>query len=236
MRLALQYAFWAIGLFLQLALVRSLVRGPYQRYPLVTVYAIALFLTTVVEVSASTAARSGVRLPVRSWRLYYWINDAILQALVFAIVISLIYRAISRSDTRAALRRWVVVGALVVFGGCFVLHAGPVRKLSSWMTVISRDLSFAAMILDLLLWTTLMAAKRKDRELLMLSGGLGIQFAGSAAGQSVRQLAQGALGRNAMLSLAGSSIVVLTNLTCLYVWWQTFRRPVPKHVEERAGL
>ena len=51
--------------------------------------------------------------------------------------------------------------------------------LSGWMTLVSRDLSFSAVILDLLLWMLLIAARRKDRQLLMLSGALGIQTHGS---------------------------------------------------------
>lgn len=235
MRLALQYVLWTAGLFFQLALINALLRGHYKRYPLVFFYTVVLFLTTVVEVSAYTAARSGATELARSWRLYYWINDAILQALVFAVVISLIHRALSKSDTRKAVRRWLIAGALVVFAGAFALHAGPLKNLSAWMTLISRDLNFAAMVLDLLLWMTLMAAREKDRELLLLSGGLGIQFAGSAVGQSVRQLALGVLGKNTVLSLIGGVTVALSSVACFYVWWQTFRRPVPERAVERAG-
>jgi hypothetical protein len=93
--------------------------------------------------------------------------------------------------------------------------------LSGWMTLISRDLSFAAVILDLVLWMLLIASRRKDRQLLMLSGALGIQFTGAAIGQSVRQVARGA--RNLPLAVAGSMLVVVSNLICLYVWWQAFR-------------
>ncbi len=235
MRLGLQYVLWGTGLCIQIALIHALLRGHYRRYPLVFFYSLVLLLTTVVEVSAYTAAQSGARLLARSWRLYYWINDAILQALIFAVVISLIYRALSRSKARAAVRRWLIPVALAVFAACFALRAGSLQHLSAWMTLVSRDLNFVAMILDLLLWTTLMAARKKDRELLMLSGGLGIQFAGAAAGQSVRQLALDALGRNTALELAGSLIVVLSSLACFFVWWRTFRRPVPVRTVERAG-
>jgi hypothetical protein len=82
-----------------------------------------------------------------------------------------------------------------------------------------------------MLWGKLLASKKKDHQLLMLSGALGIQFAGSAIGQSVRQLTLGPLGRNSAVALVGSVMVVLSNVICLYLWWQALRRPV----KEAAG-
>ena len=232
MRLALQFVFWAVGLSLQVLVIRALLSGPYKRYPLLFTYSVTVFLTTLVEVTIYVAQQMGQRGWARSWRFYYWINDAILQALVFAVVISLIHHAMTRANARTAIRRWLIVGAFLAFAVFFALHVGPEEKLSAWMTLVSRDLSFSAVILDLLLWTTLVASKKKDQELLMLSGGLGIQFTGSAIGQSIRQLALGPLGKSPAMALTGSVIVVVANLICLYVWWQTFRRPFPRRVEK----
>ena len=215
----LQYALWAIGMALEVLAISALLRGAYKRFPLLFAYCVTLFLTTVVEVASYTAAYSGARELADKWKYYYWVNDALLQALVFAVVISLIYRAVGRG--RRAMRVLLVAGALLIFGVSFLAHRGPMSDLSGWMTLVSRDLSFAAVILDLLLWMLLIAARRKDRQLLMLSGALGIQFTGAAIGQSVRQLARGA--RNFPLAVAGSMLVVVSNLVCLYVWWQAFR-------------
>jgi hypothetical protein len=229
MRLILQYIFWTLGLGLQVVLINALLRGSWRRQPLIFVYCIALFLTTTLEVATSTMARSGARALARSWRVYYWIDDAILQTLIFCVVISLLYQATRKSGTGTVLRRALIAGAVLIWIFSFLWHRGPWQDLSAWMTLISRDLSFAAVILDLLLWSTLIAFKKKETELLMLSGGLGIEFTGSAIGQSVRQLAQS--GRHANAELAGSVLVVVSSLMCLYVWWQTFRRYSP----ERTG-
>jgi hypothetical protein len=78
-------------------------------------------------------------------------------------------------------------------------------------------------ILDLLLWSILVASKKKDRQLLMLSGGLGIQFTGDAIGQSLRQLA--IAHRSSAMALAGGLLAIVAGLVCLYVWWRTFSRP-----------
>jgi len=97
-----------------------------------------------------------------------------------------------------------------------VAHYGR-GNLNVWMTVLSRDLSFGSAVLDLLLWFLLIAQPKKDPLLLLLSGGLGIQFTGAAIGQSLRQLSP-------HTEVAGNLILVLSDLVCLYVWWQTFRR------------
>jgi uncharacterized iron-regulated membrane protein len=54
----------------------------------------------------------------------------------------------------------------------------------------------------------------------MISGGLGIKFAGAAIGYSVPLLARGSY----LVNLIGGLVVVLTYLVCLYVWWEAFRR------------
>jgi hypothetical protein len=209
-----------------------MLRGPYRRFPLIFIYTTALCLTTVIEVSVRTAALSGARAPVLSWRVYFWIDNAILNALIFAVVIGLIRQALQRADARAAVRRWLTVGAFLLFALSFLVHAGPLHRLNGWMTLVSRDLSFAAVILDLLLWSTLIASKKKDFHLLMLSGGLGIQFTGDAIGQSLRQLA--IAQRSSGLIWTGNVLVVLTGLTCLYVWWRTFSR-IPAVSETSAA-
>ncbi len=229
MRLILQYLFWSLGLGLQVLVINALLRGPWRKQPLIFFYCIALFLTTTLEVATSMAARTGAHTLARSWRVYYWIDGAILQTLVFCVVISLIYQATRKAGTGPSLRRALVIGAVLIWIISFVWHRGSWHALSSWMTLISRDLSFAAVILDLLLWSTLIARKKKDLELLMLSGGLGIEFTGSAIGQSVRQLAQS--GRHANVALAGSTLVVVSSLMCLYIWWQAFRRMSPARAD-----
>jgi hypothetical protein len=87
------------------------------------------------------------------------------------------------------------------------------------MTLWVRDIDFAAAFLDLGLWTLLMASRHKDTQLLLLSGGLGIQFAGEAIGQSLRYLFRWPLSPGDLVSL-------VTDLIGLWIWWQALRRPI----------
>jgi len=222
MRLGLQVSFWVIGVLLQIFVISGLLRGYYKRFPFVFVYAITVFLATVAEASMFTRLQVA-REVARNVRLYYWIGDAVLKVLLFCVVISLIDQTLTCRPSRPGLRKWLLAGAAVVFVTSFVAHAGPVTRINQWMTLVSRDLSFTAAILDLLLWFLLIASKRKDYQLLMLSGGLGIQFAGDALGQSIRHLAMEVLGRSRPVALAGGILVAVANLLCFYIWWQAFR-------------
>ena len=79
------------------------------------------------------------------------------------------------------------------------------------------------MTLDLILWSLLVASRKPDRRLLLLSGGLGIQLTGAILGASVRGLAH-----NHALFFLGTALEVITGFIALYVWWRAFRAlPAP---------
>jgi len=71
------------------------------------------------------------------------------------------------------------------------------------------------------LWAILIASRVRDRQLLMLSGALGIQFTGQAIGQSLRNLAQPSHSYPILYS--GNAVLMLANLGFLYILWKSFR-------------
>jgi hypothetical protein len=197
------------GLALQLLLIRSLTGAAMRRFRVFFVYAVTLFLISVVTVSAlwngdlfASASR------------YYWALKAIDQILIFLVVISLIYGAMDRSKKRTMVMRALIGGAFLF--ACASLYFTRDPRPGHWMTQLSRNLGFLAVILNLILWATLIKSRRADRALLMVSGGMGIQMAGEAIGHSLRQLSRAAI-------LPGDLIIVLSQLLCLYIWWQAFR-------------
>jgi hypothetical protein len=204
---------WAIlaitGITLQVLLVRELLRSALKSYPFFFAYVIGLFLVT----SANASAFFNRDFSVRANR-YYWAFDATLQSLIFALVISLIYRAMDRSTRRNEVRHVLVTGSLL-----YVLISAYLTRnvrLGYWLTELARNLGFLAVILNLVLWAVLIKFRRADRTLLMISGGLGIHMAGKAIGHSLRQISESAI-------LLGNLIIVLSGLLCLYIWWQAFR-------------
>jgi hypothetical protein len=226
MREVVQYAAWAIGLPLELLIIGVLLRGHYRRFPLVLVYSIALFLTTVIEISVNQAYFSGIRFS-HSRATYYWVDEAIRQGLQFAVVLNLAYLATTNLRSRNLVRVALIAGGITIALASFLAHreghlAAEVGRWR-WMTLWVRDIDFAAAILDLALWSFLLVFRPKGTQLLlMLSGGLGVQFAGEAIGESLRFL----LRRWSLPFSPGDIVTVATSLAGLWIWWQVLRRPV----------
>jgi|SRR5579863_393204 hypothetical protein len=236
MGLALQILSYLTGIPLQVLVIAGMLRGPYRQFPLVFVYVIADFLATVVE-TRSALYNFAAKLPYFAGKLnghfekalvdYYWINEVILQVLVYATVISLVYYATATLRTRHTMRLAIVGFAVLFAVVTFFIHFKPeTHNYGVWMTPWSSNLNFCSAILDLALWAILIGSRIKDHRLLMLSGALGIQFTGQAIGQSLRNLAQ--RDHSYSLLYSGNAAVVLTYIAFLYILWQTFRRTPDK--------
>jgi hypothetical protein len=214
----LQYIVWALGLALNLLVISALLRGSWRQYRLVFVYAVTLLLATVLEIAAGTAPGSVSR------DIYYWADEVILVILVFCVVIGFIYRAAGKG--RVVARHWLIVGAALTCVASFLVHRDPHATMNHVMTLVSRDLNMCAVVLDLILWSVLVAARRPDRQLLMLSGGLGLQLTGAIMGASIRQLSRATFAPGAVLE-------ALTSLLGLFIWWRALRT-VPSPQESSA--
>jgi len=214
---------WLVGLPLEFLVVSALARGPYRLFPLVFVYAAANFITTLIEIPPYVV--SFVTGNPQIWKNaaeIYWINDVILQVLIFAVVIGLIDSAASGASRRRMIRIGLAAGA-ILFGGVslYIEYLPPPAKFGYWMTPWTRDLNFCATVLDLGLWMLLIASRKADRRLHLVSGALGMQFTGEAIGEAIRDLSIPKMVH--ALSLTGSVVAMVADLACLYIWWQAFR-------------
>ena len=146
----------------------------------------------------------------------------ILQVLIFAVVIGLIDSAASGASRRRMIRIGLAAGA-ILFGGVslYIEYLPPPAKFGYWMTPWTRDLNFCATVLDLGLWMLLIASRKANRRLLLVSGALGMQFTGEAIGEAIRDLSIPKMVH--ALSLTGSVVAMVADLACLYIWWQAFR-------------
>ena len=214
---------WLVGLPLQFLVITALMRGPYRRFPLVFLYAAAGFVTTLVEIPPFTESfLTGDPVIWRHAARVFWVNECILQVLILAAVISLIDQAASASPSRRVIRAGLIAGAILFPAVSFYIRYQPLpQNVGYWMTPWTRDINLCATILDLALWMMLVASRKGDRRLLMISGALGLQFTGEAIGHTLRNLSMAQ--QMQALSLIGAVIVMLADLTCLYLWWQTFR-------------
>ncbi len=224
MEFATQICGWAVGLTLELLIIARLLKGAYKQFPLVFAYTIANFLTTVIEIRLYPGVYRNEPSAIYWFMKYYWVDEGVLQLLIFAVVIGLIYTATARSRARRTVLLGLIPGAVLFAGITFLIHYKPnLYGIGVWMTPWTRDLYVCSTILDLALWAILIAARKKNYRLLMLSGALGIQFTGEAIGGSLRNLATGS--RNEGLVLTGNVLIMLTNLAAMYIWWHAFREP-----------
>jgi hypothetical protein len=227
----LQSLIFGLSLALQVLLLNSLRRGVYKAYGFVFAYSIVLFFTTLADGAVNLKV---VALSRTAADTLFYQNDAVRQFLLFAVVISLIDRAMKDNPMRLRVRFLLIAAGIGVTLLSLQIHSSDVLEGRSdrsrfvlLMTSVTRDLSFGSVGLTLLLWLLLIAARKKDHQLLMVTGGLGLQFAGEAIGQSLRQLSR----EHYSLYVIGNLVAGITHLLRLYVWYSAFRKPPAKEKE-----
>ncbi|MBZ5604321.1 MAG: hypothetical protein LAO79_18625 [Acidobacteriia bacterium] len=218
----------AAALLLVLAL---LIRGPFKRYWIVFVYAawelLATLGFTIADLMVHGTARTGTA--AQQWYARaYWTNDVLVDLFRFVLVIVLIHRA-SEGSRRvsgwalAALVALVMVLPFVLFElQPRIVQIGsysfPFAR-GSWFNSTSELLNFGAAIMNLMLWATLIASKKRDPVLLGVSLGLGIVVTGTALAYGVRHL----MGQREFAAV-GYIFMNLTQLAGWAMWCRTFAR------------
>jgi len=212
---ALWLATFLIGIILQVLLVARLQRGPLRRYPVLFIYCIALFLSSIIEIAAFLNLIA-VSSTAAGYRRYYWTNDAVLQTLILAVMMSFLHRAMQDNPAR----RWISMGlglVILVFAAWSYLSTEETKSL----TKLARNLSFASAILNLALWMALIRGAMKEPQLLLLSAGIGIQTTGKAVGHAIRFMAEES--RNRAMVDSSNLLIVIVHLLCLTIWWFALR-------------
>src|ERR1039457_4692614 len=188
MKPAFQVGAYLFGVPLDLMVIAALLRGEYRRYPFIFLYAVVDLVTTIIEIQPSLAYNSGTAEAKHQWAVMFWFNERIMQVLVFLLVISLVYSVTRHLRPRRTLLTGMICGTLLVVAISLWAHHDLNHHIGRYMTRLTRDLNFFAAILDLGLWALLIGSRKKDYKLLLVTGGLGIQFAGGAIGQSLRDM------------------------------------------------
>ncbi|MBK9167458.1 MAG: hypothetical protein IPM24_08325 [Bryobacterales bacterium] len=198
---------------LQLLVIGVLVRGHYRNYPIAFAYSLVLFFTTIIGVSEY--AKLG-----KVTAEMYGAVETFRQAILFLVVLSFVDYAVKDSDLRSRMRLYLLGLALIWTGISWTMHSG--QPLATQITKLGRDFGLASVGLNLILWSLLISNKHKNYQLLLLTGGLGLQFTGEAIGHSLRQMA--IPQRSVELAYLGNLVLVGAHLLRLYVWWEAFRR------------
>jgi hypothetical protein len=209
---------FAASLVLQVFVIGSLRRGALKDYAIVFGYCFVLLTTTVFD---GLIFGGAVTLSKAESGVIFYRNESVRQFMLFAVVMSLIDHALRAYPYRGRVRAGLI---LFMLGSVLVsleIHSASSGKFIYWMTQVTRDLSFASVVLTLVLWLILISSRMIDHQLLMVTGGLGLQFTGEAIGQSLRQISQDHFSLFVMGNLVGG----ITHLLRLYVWREAFRRP-----------
>jgi hypothetical protein len=221
----LQWLTFFVSFVLHVLVVASLGRGGYKSYPFVFVYCL-VFLVTITGEAAVYA--HVIVLSKASRTVFFHQVNAAREFLLFAVVVSLIERALQSKEYRVRLRFGLGMMAVLAVFLTLSIHSGA-PTLTLQMTEVSRDLSFGSGALTLVLWSILIASRKRDQQLLMITGGLGLQFTGEAIGSALRQLSStynnGVWSAHHYgLQLTGNLFLSASHLLRLFVWWQAFRR------------
>src|ERR1039458_8192229 len=114
MKVVFQVGAYLFGVPLDLMVVAVLLRGEYRRYPFIFLYAVVDLLTSILEIQPSLAYSSGTPEARHRWAEMFWINERIMQVLVFVLVISLVYSATKHLRPRRTLLTGIICGTVLL--------------------------------------------------------------------------------------------------------------------------
>ncbi len=162
--------------------------------------------------------------------VFYWICEAALQAITFALIVGLLARLLPYARTRVYVAIASVAAAVSL--GTIWQTAPTGVSLSGVMTPLVRNLTFVAALLNFVLWTLILRTHPVDRLLLLVAAGAGLLTAGKTIGHALRWLA----GLDANVVLAGNIVIVLTGIASLIAWWQASRQLPATFDDSRSTL
>lgn len=222
MELIIQVCDYLVWFPLAILVISAVLKRGVRHYPLIFAYLVVTLLITVAQMPTALAYHRAGHIQGDWFRVLYAISEGTTYVLMFGVVISLVYRATAVLSARHLLRMVLFVGGPLFAGISFLVHYDSHLMIGMWMTPWIRDLNFCAAVLDLFLWALLLGAREKDHCLLLLSGGMGILFAGDAVGDAVRSIA--IRYRSYPIFASAAVITLLAEAGFLYIWWQALRK------------
>jgi hypothetical protein len=167
-----------------------LLRGHSRKFWALLVYVVWELLSSVglsvydLLYNGMVVGENASKEAVKWYARLYWTNDVIVDLLRFLLVIGLMYRATS-GPKRASVARILGVIVVVALALPFLLFPmfpnGPKAWIEgSWFNSTSELLNFGAAIMNLVLWGVLIADRKRDPQLAIVSVGLGVVVTGAA--------------------------------------------------------
>lgn len=220
--MTLGHIFYAITTALTLTLavltLQRLLSGWWRQYYLLVVL-LVLMLAGVVP-AISSFVNYGDWTSTSAQRMY-WMFALAYQITTFSFLLQLIYEAGQKLPTQGTLVRTLTVCAILAATISVFLHFD--KRLNTFMTLVSRDLTFLSALLNLVLWKFLLQIRKRGPLLLAVSAGLGIQCTGDAIGHSIRMLSR-SIGSADTVQEMGNVVMSLASVLTVGIWHIAFAR------------
>lgn len=207
----LYYSSFVLSVILQLTLVVFLLRGPYRQYFVLLAYCvIQLGMNGFQNVAFYTA---GVNSTL--YRNVYWSSEVVAYLLLFIMVILITDRVLAGSPLRPKAARILLVITIAATLLPFALYHPYFT--SRWYRETCQLLSLSGAIMNLILWTAMIAKKDRDPQLMKVSAGLGIAVTGVAVAYGALQFLDQDLAWIANLFKSAMLLIMLA------IWCWAFR-------------
>jgi len=170
---------------------------------------------------------------------FYWLTDVALALGAFLLICSFFRRACTREE-----RLWRFVRLLLVFVFVLVVAISFLalsrhysQLYTRFIVEFSQNLYFACLILNTMLYVMIQQIAIDDDELGLLVGGIGVQFAGEAAGLALYHLTLGEPFVQIVFSLLNPACTLGMLLTWVYAIVKTPQAvPVRSQRGKQAAL
>jgi hypothetical protein len=175
---SLQYSGYIVEAIVCLLLVWQ---GRWRRLRVLCMYVASMFLLDGVARSA-TLSFFGQRST--QYFYFYWVTDVCLALGAFVLVCSFFRRACAKDMERWAMARNLLISVFaIVVVVSYLSISRHYSNLSTFFIIeFSQNLYFSCLVLNTLLYVMIQQLEIEDDELSLLVCGLGVQFAGEAAG------------------------------------------------------
>ena len=227
----MRYVYYLIEIGGALALLSVLVlllRGPSRKFWALLVYVawelfsnLALSSFDLFYNAALVGANASEQAVNHLYARLYWTNDVIVDVLRFLLVIWLTYRATSGGPKRTSIGR--ILSGIVVVALALPFLLFPMFPMgpkawpeASWFNSTSELLNFGAAIMNLVLWGVLLADRKRDPQLTVVSVGLGVVVTGAAISYGFRHLIP------AEARFIPNMFLMLTRLAGWTIWCRAF--------------
>lgn len=216
----------SVSVALMVLTLQRLLSGWWRRYPLLTLLLVLNILSVVPTLLPLIGVNPWNDVSTKT----YWGLTAVYQVTLFMFVLNMTYRAGVESKRSTGVIRLLTVAGFLVGVASVAINWNP-KSISLFLTHVTRDLTFAAAAMNMVLWSFLLKMPKRDILLLTVCAGLGIQCAGDAFGHSARLL------KRALLQDVGNMIMSITSLLTMLIWHRAFSKAkyVPTPAEKASA-